>query len=123
MEASQTVATKMEKDNCLDTIELVIILLRLILEVYTSHLLNNRFFISPQHPDCLPIEVSCDDPFYRNYNLTCLSFVRSSPSPLEDCALGPRDQINQITSYIDASNVYGSTDKYLSSLRLYEEGQ
>lgn len=70
----------------------------------------------------MPIEVSSDDPFFNKYNVTCLNFVRSSPSPLEDCALGPRDQINQITSYIDASNVYGSTDKSLSSLRLYNKG-
>lgn len=70
----------------------------------------------------MPIEVSSDDLFYGKYNVTCLNFVRSSPSPLEDCALGPRDQINQITSYLDASNVYGSTENSLSSLRLYNKG-
>lgn len=71
----------------------------------------------------MPIEISPDDSFYRHFNVTCMNFVRSSPSPLEDCALGPRDQINQITSYIDASNVYGSTEQYLSSLRLYSKGK
>ncbi len=70
----------------------------------------------------MPIEVSPDDAFYSKYNVTCLNFVRSSPSPSEGCLLGPREQINQITSYLDASNVYGSTDKYLSSLRLYSKG-
>ncbi|XP_046632725.1 peroxidase-like isoform X2 [Daphnia pulicaria] len=75
-----------------------------------------------RHPDCMPIEVSSDDAFYSKYNVTCLNFVRSSPSPSEGCLLGPREQINQITSYLDASNVYGSTDKYLSSLRLYSRG-
>lgn len=70
----------------------------------------------------MPIEVSSDDAFYSKYNVTCLNFVRSSPSPSEGCLLGPREQINQITSYLDASNVYGSTDKYLSSLRLYSRG-
>lgn len=75
-----------------------------------------------QHPDCMPIEVPSDDAFYGKYNVTCLNFVRSSPSPSEGCLLGPREQINQITSYLDASNVYGSTDKLLSSLRLYSKG-
>ena len=71
----------------------------------------------------MPIEVSPLDPFYRQFNVTCLNFVRSSPSPQENCVVGHREQINQITSYLDASNVYGSTDKYLSSLRLYKGGQ
>ena len=47
-----------------------------------------------------------------------MEFVRSSPAPRRDCALGPRDQINQITSFIDASNVYGSTIEEQKSLRL-----
>lgn len=70
----------------------------------------------------MPIEIARDDSFYRNFHVTCMNFVRSSPSPAEDCALGPRDQINQITSYLDASNVYGSTEQYMSSLRLYNNG-
>ena len=46
-----------------------------------------------------------------------MEFVRSSPAASRDCSLGPRDQMNQITSYLDASNVYGSTDDETSELR------
>ena len=46
----------------------------------------------------------------------CLG-LRSSPAASQDCSLGPRAQMNQITSYLDASNVYGSTDEETSELR------
>ena len=52
-----------------------------------------------------------------------MEFVRSSPTPRQDCSLGPRDQINQITSYIDASNIYGSTAKEQHGLRLIKKGE
>ncbi|ROT69525.1 hypothetical protein C7M84_012292 [Penaeus vannamei] len=73
-----------------------------------------------RHPDCLPIEIPDSDPFYSKWNHTCMEFVRSSPAPRANCALGPRDQINQVTSYIDASNVYGSDDHEMAQLRLWE---
>ena len=46
-----------------------------------------------------------------------MEFVRSSPAASRDCSLGPRDQMKQITSYLDASNVYGSTDDETNELR------
>ena len=70
------------------------------------------------HPDCAPIEIPSNDKFYSQFNSTCMEFVRSSPAPRSDCSLGPRDQINQITSYLDASNIYGSTKDEQDSLRL-----
>lgn len=75
------------------------------------------------HPDCKPIDIPVDDRFYSRYNKTCMEFVRSSPAPRLDCALGPRDQINQITSYLDASNIYGSTAEDQHDLRLMEKGK
>ncbi len=95
----------------------------------------------------MPIEVHERDPFYSRFNVTCMNFVRSSPSPHEDCLLGPRqqvserqqfirihlsvkyhplhfnEQVNQITSFLDASNVYGSTEESLASLRLFKGGE
>ena len=54
--------------------------------------------------------------------VTCMEFVRSSPTPRHDCSLGPRDKINQITSFIDASNIYGSTAEEQHGLRLMKKG-
>lgn len=75
-----------------------------------------------RHPDCLPIIIPASDPFYSQWNHTCMEFVRSSPAPRPNCALGPRDQINQVTSFLDASNVYGSDDQEMAQLRLWEDG-
>ncbi|XP_042207308.1 peroxidase-like [Homarus americanus] len=75
-----------------------------------------------RHPDCLPIMIPTADPFYSQWNHTCMEFVRSSPAPRPNCALGPRDQINQVTSFLDASNVYGSDDQEMAQLRLWEDG-
>ena len=52
-----------------------------------------------------------------------MDFVRSSPAPRPDCALGPRDQINQITSYLDASGIYGSTAEQQHELRILVKGK
>ncbi|XP_076048302.1 peroxidasin homolog [Oratosquilla oratoria] len=75
-----------------------------------------------RHPDCMPIPIPTNDLFYSKWNHTCMEFLRSSPAPRPGCALGPRDQINQVTSYIDASNVYGSDDEEMAGLRLWEQG-
>lgn len=60
-------------------------------------------------PPCFPIEIPPDDPRIRNHR--CMEFTRSSAV----CGSGmtsvffntvlPREQINQLTSYIDASQV------------------
>jgi len=75
-----------------------------------------------RHPDCLPVPISPGDPFYASHNQSCMEFLRSSPAPQPNCALGPRDQINQVTTYLDASNVYGSDDHEMAQLRLWEGG-
>ena len=36
---------------------------------------------------------------------------------------GPREQVNQVTSYIDGSMVYGSSVEEMSQLRQFEGGQ
>ncbi|XP_065362237.1 peroxidasin [Calliphora vicina] len=72
-------------------------------------------------PPCYPIEVPPNDP--RIKNRRCIDVVRSSSI----CGSGMtsvffdsvqhREQINQLTSYIDASQVYGFSEQFANELR------
>ncbi|XP_077991222.1 peroxidasin homolog [Glandiceps talaboti] len=72
-------------------------------------------------PPCFPIPIPEGDP--RITRRRCMEFTRSSAV----CGSGstsvffntvmPREQINQITSYIDASNIYGSSKSLANLLR------
>ncbi|RXG61788.1 Peroxidasin-like protein, partial [Armadillidium vulgare] len=69
---------------------------------------------------CFPIEIPTDDPRVRH---RCMEFTRSSAvcgsgmsSVFFDKVL-PREQINQLTSYIDGSQIYSSSNPELRSLR------
>ncbi|XP_077861561.1 peroxidasin homolog [Saccoglossus kowalevskii] len=69
-------------------------------------------------PPCFPIPVPDDDP--RIHDETCTEFIRSSAV----CGTGslehPREQTNAITSYIDASQVYGSEQDKADNLRAFD---
>uniref|UniRef100_A0A674DMC5 Peroxidasin n=1 Tax=Salmo trutta TaxID=8032 RepID=A0A674DMC5_SALTR len=66
-------------------------------------------------PPCFPIQFPPGDPRQARSGARCMFFVRSSPvcgsgmTSLLMNSVFPREQINQLTSYIDASNVYGSS--------------
>ncbi len=53
----------------------------------------------------------------------CQEYVRSAIGLKPGCALGPREQMNFATSFLDASAVYGSTPKSSEDLRLLEGGR
>ncbi|KAK3918578.1 Peroxidasin, partial [Frankliniella fusca] len=70
---------------------------------------------------CYPIEVPPNDP--RVNNRRCIDFIRSSAicgsgqtSVLFD-GMQPREQINQLTAFVDASQVYGFSDEQARGLR------
>ncbi|XP_069584102.1 peroxidasin homolog isoform X1 [Ranitomeya imitator] len=71
---------------------------------------------------CFPVMIPPNDPRVRN-NARCMFFVRSSPvcgsgmTSLLMNSVYPREQMNQLTSYIDASNVYGSSDHEAQEIR------
>ncbi|KAF4518020.1 hypothetical protein B566_EDAN009253 [Ephemera danica] len=73
-----------------------------------------------QHPECYPVQVMKEDPFYAQYNVTCIDFVRSAAAPT--CSLGPREQLNQVTPYIDGSVVYGGDVEMAMDLRTFQGG-
>ena len=56
---------------------------------------------------CFPIPVPRDDRRIGGAN-ACMSFARSTPACYTGTPSSPRQQVNQITSYIDASSIYGS---------------
>jgi hypothetical protein len=77
------------------------------------------------HPECLPIPIPQGDPYFPQINITsgkefCLAFTRSMPGQL---TLGFREQMNQITSFADASNVYGSDVCEMRELRTFAGGR
>ncbi|CAH1785404.1 unnamed protein product [Owenia fusiformis] len=53
---------------------------------------------------------------------SCINFVRSAPTTDAACTLGARQQLNEITSFIDGSNVYGSTYEEQVKLREMANG-
>ncbi|KAG8520823.1 Peroxidasin-like protein, partial [Galemys pyrenaicus] len=76
-------------------------------------------------PPCLPIFIPHTDP--RGTQASCIFFVRSSPvcgsgtTSLMMNSVYAREQINQLTAYIDASNVYGSSERESLILRDHSE--
>lgn len=74
-----------------------------------------------QHPECFPVPVAAGDPVYDLTGKTCMDFVRSAPAPR--CKLGPREQLNQVSAFIDGSATYGSDNETARDLREFTGGR
>ncbi|XP_065580760.1 uncharacterized protein LOC136040414 isoform X2 [Artemia franciscana] len=76
------------------------------------------------HPECWPIPIPANDPFFPRVNAQgraqCIPFTRSLAGQQR---LGARDQVNQNTAYIDASQVYGETFCNSRKLRAFVGGR
>lgn len=71
------------------------------------------------HPECNPIPIPSRDHYYPEVNVTsgerlCFPFMRSLPGQQ---SLGPREQINQNTAFLDASQIYGENNCICQKLR------
>lgn len=75
---------------------------------------------NPNSRGCYPIMIPPGDPFYGRLNVTCLNFIRSGVCPL--CQLGPRQQTNKNTAFLDLSQVYGNTQEQANQLRTFTGG-
>lgn len=82
----------------------------------------SRLGLGRLHSNCLPISLPKDDPYFGAFKRTCMNFVRSLQSSALDCNVGPRQQINQNTHYLDGSAVYGSDQNTMNLLRLRTDG-
>jgi len=79
-----------------------------------------------QHPEeesCFPIALPQNDAFYATISTpqTCLEFSRSTAFCEELSTV--REQMNGITAFVDASNVYGSNDETSILLRSGVDGK
>ncbi|XP_068923478.1 myeloperoxidase-like [Petaurus breviceps papuanus] len=68
-----------------------------------------------QQPSCFPLKIPPNDPRIRNRS-DCIPFFRSCPACTEG-NITIRNQINALTSFLDASMVYGSEDPLARHLR------
>ena len=69
---------------------------------------------------CIPIKIPVDDKYWRGSNRTCFDVRRSRPAlRIPSCqANKTREQMDAITHWLDASNVYGSTEQEMDSVRV-----
>lgn len=73
------------------------------------------------HPECFPVQLAAGDPYFHQFNLTCMEFVRSASAPV--CNLGPREQLNQVSAFLDGSVVYGPNLNMTTELRSMQGGR
>lgn len=54
---------------------------------------DNKIMLSEKlsYFGCYPIEVPKDDPFYSQFNMTCIDYIRSQPVFPNDCSIGPAE--------------------------------
>jgi peroxidase len=70
---------------------------------------------------CLSIEIPKDDAFFKG-ETDCMNFKRSKVSIDIECQPGTFQQINQITHWLDGSNIYGSSLEESNLLRTFQDG-
>lgn len=71
-------------------------------------------------PECFSFELPPNDAFFSRFGQTCNNMPRSAPC--STCQLGYREQQDSLTSYIDASQLYGSSDDDNNRLRAKVKG-
>ncbi|XP_061179472.1 peroxidase-like protein 3 [Saccostrea echinata] len=60
--------------------------------------------------ECFPIKIPIRDSYFSNQR--CMDFARSAPAPPDDgCHMETREQLNLLSSFIDAGQVYGNSAK------------
>ena len=74
-------------------------------------------------PHCLPIRLPADDAFYGPLKRKCMNFVRSLIGVRPDCRFGYAEQNNQVTHWLDGSQIYGSADSVAKKLRAFKGGK
>ncbi|XP_052817904.1 peroxidase-like [Mya arenaria] len=76
---------------------------------------GHRAALSGPFDSCLPITIPESDMYFRSGD--CMEFVRSAAAVCPNCRICGREQLNGMTSYIDASQVYAETTQGCRKLR------
>ena len=72
------------------------------------------------NPECINIEIPEDDATFRDRKVDIIEMERDAlHEPSSFCKLVTREHINTLTAYVDASNVYGSTEEVATSVRVH----
>ncbi|XP_018794388.1 PREDICTED: peroxidase isoform X1 [Bactrocera latifrons] len=84
---------------------------------------NNSFELVPRyrHPFCAPLIIRNDESQYAKVN--CFNYVRSAVAVSTKCTFGAVEQLNQATSLLDLSQLYGFTDEAQKRMRTWTNGQ
>ncbi|KAJ6648728.1 Peroxidase [Pseudolycoriella hygida] len=85
-----------------------------------QHDRRNTLPSSLSNSACLPIEIHKNDSFYKNGKIGCLNMVRSQIGEF-DAQAG--EILNQATSYLDLSLIYGNHESETNQIRLFEGGK
>lgn len=75
------------------------------------------------HPACFAIQVPFNDPFYSQYGVKCMEFVRTEIASRSECPIGHGRQISAVSHYIDGSGIYGNSEQEVHQLRSHEGGR
>ncbi|CAF0973676.1 unnamed protein product [Brachionus calyciflorus] len=76
---------------------------------------------SSRDPDCNSIPIPMEDRVNRDQR--CLPSARSSASVRDfNCNLGPREQTNLLTSWLDLSQIYGDSTSKSRAFRTFKDG-
>ena len=82
---------------------------------------NNTDLEEAKAAVCLPIKIPKNDAFFKS-KTDCMNFKRSKVSIDIECQPGTYQQINQVTHWLDGSNLYGSSLEESNSLRTFGYG-
>ncbi|XP_067664572.1 chorion peroxidase-like [Haliotis asinina] len=73
-----------------------------------------------ERPQCFAIDIERND---RRFPYSCMNFVRSVQIENVNCKSAPEEQMNQITAFIDGSQVYGSSYDEQIKVRTFVDGK
>ncbi|KAH3787834.1 hypothetical protein DPMN_165963 [Dreissena polymorpha] len=70
--------------------------------------------------ECFPIYIQAGDERFKE---SCMNFVRSIAGHSDTCDMGRRNQLNQASSFLDSSFLYGHNDEDAREIRSFRDGK